>query len=61
MTGLSCIRGFFGDDELCGAIPLEFFFFFPIVKAGIRTKPLILVIIHRLAGQEISDKHTVAF
>lgn len=46
---------FLGDDAFRGAIAIGFFFH--IVKAGIRTEPLILVIIHRLARQEISDKH----
>lgn len=56
---VSCIRVFvfLGDDAFCGAIAIGFFFFFCIVKAGIRTEPLILVIIHRLARQEIRDEH----
>lgn len=37
------------------------FCFPPVVKAGIRIKPLILVITHRLARQKTSDNHTVAF
>lgn len=53
-------RFVFGDAGSHGAIPLD-----PpptaIVKASIRIKPLILVVTHRLARQETSDNHTVAF
>lgn len=39
----------------------QIFFFFSIVKAGIRIKPLILVITQGWLDRKNCDNHTVAF